>query len=202
MAVTDNERPPYVAWEYRPVEDRAASIEKGHYATKDVAFAVITRPGSRDSLDKEAETWLAELSMRARKNEFRSDWLQALQQSYQFWKTGEEAPVSGTPIRGWQVLSPSAQKELIGLGIRTVEDLAALPDSELNPIGTGAVSYKQKARAWLDAASGNGKIAEQMADLSQKLTALTELTRKQAEEIDRLRAMVPQEKANPLAVKG
>lgn len=33
-------RPPYVTFEFRAEEDRAASIEAGHYVSKDVAYAL------------------------------------------------------------------------------------------------------------------------------------------------------------------
>jgi len=185
--VVDNSRPPYVMFERRAVEDRAASLAAGHYVSKDVDFAIITRPGSRDTLDKEAIVWLSEIREKGRMNAIPSTWFEAFNASYKAWKDGEEVPPNGTPIKGWPILSPSAQKDLIHAGIRTVEDLADMPDQELSVIGTGALSFKQKAKSWLAAAQDTGKLAEQMAALVVQITELTTLTRNQAAEIDKLR---------------
>jgi hypothetical protein len=190
MSTVDNDRPPYVAWETRQVEDRNASIAAGHYVAKDVDFAVVTRPGSRDSIDKEALVWLSELREKSRKGELPARWYEAFKESYDFWKKGEEAPISGTPIKGWPSLSPAAQKTLIGAGIRTVEDLAGFSDSELSTLGTGALSFKVKAQSWLSAANGAGKIAEEIAAQKVKVAELDALVRSQADLIKTLQSQL------------
>lgn len=197
MAIDDN-RPPYVVFERRPVEDRNASIAAGHFVSKEVDFAIITRPGSHDSLEKEAKIWLSEIREKARKNEggVPSTWPIAFDAAYKAFLEGEELPVSGTPIKGWPVLSPSAQKDIIASGIRTVEDLAEIPESSLSGIGTGSVLYKQKARAWLEAAKGPGKTTEQLVAQQKQLDELTALTKSLIEENKALRAALPAQ--NPL----
>lgn len=191
MPTVDNDRPPYVVFERRAIEDRNASIASGHYCSKDIDIAIITRPGSRDNLEKEAKVWLAELREKTRQQLIPPNWYDAFNTAYESWKKGEELPENGTPIRGWPVLSPAVQKDLIALGIRTVEDLAALPDGNLGSIGTGAVSYKQKAVAWLEAAKDKGKVIEQVSALSTQVAELVALTKAQAEEIKNLRAQLP-----------
>jgi hypothetical protein len=185
------ERPPYVAWEMRSVEDRDASIKAGHEVHKEVAFAVITRPGSRDTLDKEALVWLKELKQKAKDGNVPMTWPMAFQQSFDEWLKGETGAVNGTPIKGWTAIGAAAQKTLLAAGIQTVEDLANLPDGDLQNLGTGAIGFKLKARAYLEAATGPGKLAEQMTALQVQMASLVELTKKQASEIDRLRAFEP-----------
>lgn len=187
----DGNRPPYVTFETRGIEDRNESIAKGHYVEKDIDIAVITRPGSRDTLEKEANTWLNELREKGRKGEIPPNWYEAFSASYKSWKSGETGAVNGTPIKGWSAISAGAQKTLIAAGILSVEDLAEVPDSELQNIGTGAASFKQKAKTWLEAANGVGKIVEQNAALSTKIDQLADLVKKQAEEITALRAKQP-----------
>lgn len=198
MSTVDNTRPPYVAFERRAVEDRSASIAAGHYVSKDVDIAIITRPGSRDNLEKDALTWLAEIREKGRKDEIPRSWYEGFSASYKSWKDGEEAPVSGTPIKGWPVLSPAAQKDLIHAGIRTVEDLANLPDGDVGMIGTGAIAYKQKAVAWLAAANGTGKVVEQISALTTQVKELTDLSKRLVEENALLKAQLPK----PATVKG
>ena len=191
MSTVDNDRPPYVVFERRAIEDRTASIAAGHYCSKDIDMAIITRPGSRDNLEKEARVWLSELREKARQQMLPPAWYDAFNSAYESWKKGEELPENGIAIKGWPVLSPAVQKDLIASGIRTVEDLANLPDGELGTIGTGAVSYKQKAIAWLDAAKDKGKVIEQVAALSTQVAELVSLTKAQATEIQNLRAQLP-----------
>lgn len=185
ILAADDNRPPYVAWEYRQIEDRETSLKSGHYASKDVAFAIITRPGSRDDQHQNALEWLAELKRK------KHPWFDGFSASFKAWQLGEELPTVGTPIKGWPILAPSAQKDLIHQGIRTVEDLAALPDSAAADLGMGGISFKQKAVAWLLSAKDTGKAAEEIVAQNVKITELAELTKKLIEENKALRATLP-----------
>lgn len=189
-AITD--RPPYVIWEMRGKEDRAASIAAGHLVEVDVAYAIITRPGSRDTLEKEAEVWLEELR---KSNMVPVTWYPAFKTSYENWKKGETGVVNGTPIKGWPAIGTAAQKTLLAAGIQSVEDLAAVPDQDLQNVGTGAIGYKQKAKAWLEAANGPGKMAEKQTAMQAQIDQLADLVKKQAEELEKYR------KADPAAKK-
>lgn len=193
MSVDEN-RPPYVVFEMRGVEDRAATIANGYHTEKEVAFAVITRPGSRDTLEKEAEVWLKEIREKSRKGEsgVPMTWSIAFDAAYKQWLAGETATVKGLPIKGWTAIGAGAQKTLLAAGIVSVEDLADISDSELQAIGTGAMSFKMKAKAYLAAANGPGKQAEAMIALTLQVTELVELTKAQAKEIDSLRKQLPE----------
>ncbi len=191
MSFVDNERPPYVVFEQRVVEDRAASLANGRYTTKDVDFVVVTRPGSRDSIEKEAAVWLAELGEKARQGNAPVSWHTAFEAAYAAWKKGNALPVNGTPIKGWPVLSPAAQENLIRAGFLTLEDLAATADNQLTTIGTGALSYKMKAIAWLDEAKAKGTSVEKIADLTQKVSDLTTLVQTLVDENKKLKALIP-----------
>ena len=193
MSVVDNERPPYITFERRALEDRAESVKTGHYVSKDVDFVTITRPGSRDTIEKEALVWLAECRVHVKNQRMPASWLTAFQTAYEQWRTGETIPDSGTPIKGWPVLSPAAQKDLLHAGIRTVEDLATMPDQDLQLVCMGALTFKLKAKSWLDAAKDTGKLVEQLTSLTQNLSTLQSVIDKQAEEIKRLTALVPQD---------
>jgi hypothetical protein len=190
MSVVDNDRPPYVAFERRSIEDRTASLAAGHYCTQDIDIAIITRPGSRDTLEKDAKVWLMELKDRHRKGEVPQTWYPAFAESYKNWSEGLEVPATGTPILGWPPLSPSAQREIIHQGIRTVEDLANLPDGA--NVLMGGIALKQKAIAWLEAAQDKGIIAEKVSAQSVKIDELSKLVQEQAAEIDALRKRLPQ----------
>ena len=202
MSTVDNEKPPYIVFEVRSQEDRAESIAKGHYVAKDLIFAVVTRPGSRDSLDVEAETYAKNLRRQAQGGIVPMAWADAYDKALAAYKANEALPESGTPIKGWPVLSPSAQQTVIRAGFRTVEDLAASPDVELQAVGMGAISWREKARNWLAEAEKAGVSVEKIADLSQKITDLTQLTERLLNENKELRAKLPQDAPKLATVKG
>lgn len=186
MSVDDN-RPPYVVFEQRDIEDRAASEAAGHYVGKAVHFAVVTRPGSRDTFEQDADTWLRNLREKARQKQVPPQWYDAFKASYDAYLSGEEGPVNGIPLRDWPPLSPAARKTLIAAGILSVEDLANVPDADFQNIGIGALSYKQKAIAWLAQAKDSGVTAAKTAALEIQVKELVELAKKQSEEIKNLR---------------
>lgn len=172
------ERPAYIAFEMRSVEDRAASIEEGHFVAKDVPFVVVTPPGGNLVFEEPAKDWL---------NKKRSDkFFDHYSKSFKAWESGQEEPEIGVPIRSWAALSPAQAAICLAANIRTVEDLATAPANALQRLGMGAVALQKKAQAWLQAASDTGKTAEelttlrrdneemriQMAGLQKKIAAL------------------------------
>lgn len=176
-------RPPYVQFELRAVEDRAASQDAGHYVAKDVAYAIITPAGSRDRIEKIAEEWLRDMGEQVRQERLPIEWHRHYQTIYAAWKEGREAPETGTSIRQWPVVSPAQVELLINLRIRTVEDLAAANEEAIARMGMGGRALKQKAVDWLASASGIGKNVEVTAALRAENETLKL-------EIDRLKTAV------------
>lgn len=159
------ERPPYVQFETRAVEDRNASIEAGHYVAKDVDFALITPQGSKDVVERIVSEWFEKLVQDVKEDRFPADWLRAYRAYYKEWKEGREIPLDGTPIRNWSLLSPAQVKMLLDINVRTVEDLAGANEETLGRIGMGGHDLKAKAKAWLDSAQDKGKLAQRIAAL-------------------------------------
>lgn len=200
MSIVDNDRPPYVAFERRAVEDRAQTNAAGHYVSKDVDFVVLTRPGSRDTVEKEVSVWLKESEVNVKNQRMPAPWLTLFREAYAQWKAGETLPENGTPIKGWPILSPAAQKDLLAAGVRTVEDLAEIPDTDLQGICMGALGYKARAKSWLASAKDVGVVAAKNTALEQTVAELTATIAAQAAELKRLSALIPQP-ANPLVQK-
>lgn len=197
MSTVDNEKPPYVAFEIRSVENRAESIAKGHYVARDVIFVTVTRPGGRDSHEEEAESWISKLEKRALEGQVPGAWPVAFRQALEAFKRNETLPETGTPVKGWQVLAPSAQQAIIRAGFRTVEDLAKASESEIASIGMGAISYRQKAQAWLAEAKEKGTSVEAISSLKQQVDELTSLAERLVEENKALKAQLPQPQKLP-----
>jgi len=168
------ERPPYVTFELRAVEDRAASIAEGHYVSKDVAYALITPSGSKDRIERIVEDWFDQLSASVQEERFPREWLKAYQGAYEDWKAGNAPLLVGTDVKNWPVLSPSQVKLLVDLGIRAVEDLAVANEETISRLGMGGRALKQKAVEWLSSAKDTGRQVEEITALQIANKELTE----------------------------
>ena len=166
------ERPAYVRFERRPVEDRDASVRQGKFVSKDVDYALVTPPYSRDVFEQVAPEWLAQMQKDSTSGRLPLAWYENYVESYERWKRGEEMPLTGTPIKGWAVLSPAQMKNLIALNILTVEDLASINDEGLRRIGMGAADLRDKAKAWLSQTKDKGPLTMENASLKAENAAL------------------------------
>ncbi|MEN6537324.1 MAG: hypothetical protein ABFD89_26970 [Bryobacteraceae bacterium] len=182
-------RPPYVTFEFRAEEDRAASIEAGHYVSKDVPFVLVTPMGSKDRHESPADEWFARREQDAAEGRFPREWLSAFKGAFAEWKAGREIPLNGTSVTNWPVASPAQVKMLLDLKVRTVEDLAEANEETLNRLGMGGRTLKQKAQDWLASASDRGKVSEQLAGLRADNEAL----KQRNEQLEKqLREVIPQ----------
>lgn len=173
MSVTQNEaRPPYVTFHQHAVEDRNASIEAGHYMSKDVDFVHITPQGSKDCVELQADEWLQMIADEARKGRFNPDWVKSYKSMYEAYKDGQEIPLEGTSIKQWPPASKGVAENCIALGLRTVEDLAQANEEAIRRLGMGGRSLKQKAVDWLSASSNVGKVSEELSALRVRTETL------------------------------
>jgi len=172
MVQIAEDRPPYVQFELRAVEDRSALIETGHYGSKDVAFALITPAGSKDRVERNAEEWLEHIRTQVEEERFPAAWYRAYRDSFEDWKKGNEPVLEGTDVRNWPAASPAQVKAMLNWNIRTVEDMAKANEETLRRLGMGAMALKERAQEWLSVSSTKGKIAEQIASLRAEMADL------------------------------
>jgi len=192
------DRPPFIKFEVRPHEDRNASIEAGHYVAVDVDYAVITPAGSKDEIPRIFNEWIEQLTQGIRDGRFKPEYVQAIKGMYEAWKEGLEIPVDGTPIKGWPVLGPSDQENVIAVRIRTVEDLAEANEQTLMSLGIGSRTMKQKAQAWLDSSNSNGKATEKISALQSELKDQKNVNEKLQENLDILMIRLEALESNPV----
>ena len=193
-------RPPFVDFETRSEEDRAASVEAGHYVGQDVDFALITPMGSKDRIERRVQEWFRMLEEQVAEGRFEASWLDQYKAHYKAWKSGQDIPVSGTPVRTWPALSATQVKTLLSARVHTVEDLASANEETLHRIGMGARALKDRAIEWLSAAASVGRTAEELAALK---VANADLAARNDELTSQLRALMArlEEKAAPAARK-
>lgn len=165
-------RPPFVKFETRTIEDRAATIEQGHFVGKDVDFIVVIPHGQEGKLviEQPYGDWLAKMKPQAgmewraagagmdtppmQATRFPRDWLDKIEEGYKAWKEGREIPLEGTALINWPVLPPSIREVALALHIRTVEEFASMTDDTAARIGMGAIALRQRAVDWLRMGSG------------------------------------------------
>jgi hypothetical protein len=148
-----------VQFEKRAVEDRQASIAAGHYVAKDVDYVMVTPAGGNLVVEDIADNWLKK--KRASNDPFADNY----ERAYAAWCSGQEIPVDGIPLKNCPMFSPADVANCLRVNVRTVEELATLPEQGLQNIGMGARALKQKAQAYLESAASVGKGAAELASL-------------------------------------
>lgn len=164
-SLEEKDRPAYIRFERRAVEDRAASEREGHFVSKDVDFAIVTPVGTKDEIPRNMAEWIPHLKQQVREGRLPASHEEHYIKCYEAFKKGEDLPTTGTPIKGWPVLSPAQQTNCIAANVRTVEDLAILNGEGAQRIGMGAQEMKSKAEAWLKASKDIGLVVQSNAVL-------------------------------------
>jgi hypothetical protein len=169
-------RPAYVMFEVRSEEDRAASVAAGKFVGRDVNYVIITPPGSKDTVEKPADEWIAQNEKMGRLGRMPIAWVDGYKTKYEEWKKGNatDGAVSGTHIRLWPALGPSQVAQVLAANVLTVEDLAQANETTLANIGMGGRALKEKAIAWVASAKDIGVVSERINALEQNLKLLTE----------------------------
>lgn len=97
--------------------------------------------------------------------------------AYDAWLAGNEIPQNGTPLAAWPGASKEQVKGFRMHGIGTVEEVAALTDSQIVKIQLPNVrENREQARRFLDSTDAN-RAAEQLRMADEKIAALEDRLR-------------------------
>jgi len=162
------DRMPYVRFERRAIEDKTGSLAAGHYVAKDIDYALITPPYSKDVFETKVTSWFAQLEADKNGGRIHPDWVERYHRMYEAWQKGQELPLDGFPIKGWGVISPAQQETLIKMHILTVESLAAITEEGIRRVGMGGTELKKKAETWLKQLKKAGPATVEIAALSRE----------------------------------
>lgn len=154
---------PLIRFTREAVDIPGAVSPTGVVQTRDVEYVHVTPPYSKDEVVKKAKAFFEECAQKVGAQRMPREDLAAYQQQYDAWKQGLEIPLVGTPIRGWPVLSPAQQENLIRAKIPTVEYLSEVNEEGLRAIGMGGTEMKRKAVAWLAQAKDKGPLTLEIA---------------------------------------
>lgn len=169
-------RPPYVEFKRVALPDPVKSQELGRRVTKDVDFAFIMQPGSKDQVERVAEEWLASIKQKAidaTADAYPDEWVKAFHDKYKAWKDGHDAPLNGTSVKEWAYLSPAQAENFISMGLLCIEDVAAMTEDAMNRFGMGARELREKAREWLQGQKSASSLADENKELRKQLADLT-----------------------------
>lgn len=163
-----------VRFEVRAVVDKKKTAEAGHPIHRDADFIRIQAVGDKSNIFE---------------HEITEEEKRRFSRQYAAWKAGCEDPVSGIALKEWGILSRSQIEDLAYHGIKTVEQLAAVSDGNLKNIGAGAMSLRDKAKAYLEHVKGAGSIAKLQDQLDAANNEKEVLKRQMAEMVKRLDAI-------------
>jgi len=146
----------------RPLLDKDASEAAGRAIYRDTEFVRIMSPGDKTTIIDRPTRIVEDEPARFSKQ-------------YEMFKRGAQEQTSGTPIGLLPGISESQVEEYKYLGLRTVEQLAAAPDSVVLRV-MGMVDAKQRAQRMLNAFEGrkDSERDDRLAALEAQNKALTE----------------------------
>lgn len=144
---------------------------KGRPVYDEVEYIEIMVPGDRNNIVHRPVT-----------NEDRRKFAQ----QYAQWKAGSQETASGTPLKAWPGITRAQVEELAYFNVKTVEQLAAISDGNLQSIPF-ARGLQNRAKAYLEQAKGNAPLEAALAEierLKNHVAALTSLPSTPAIEMD------------------
>jgi hypothetical protein len=161
----------WVRFEFRPKPEYEKSAEAGRPIFSEEEWIIIMVPGDRDTVERPITP---------------QDKIRFSKQ-YDHWKATGKESVTGTPLEAWPAITRAQVEELKHFRVRTVEDLANLNDAA-TATGMGLQSLKQKAKAFIEAASGNGGAKFQAAIEAKdaQIASMQNLLKEQSEKIEAL----------------
>lgn len=140
-----------VVFYMRPRRNPLKSAEAGREVHDDVEYVKIVVPGDRDGPDRPA-------TQRDRETYAR--------QYAAFLANKSQDAASGTPLSSVPWLAPSLVADLHHFNCRTLEQLAAMPDTSAQKF-PGILALRQKARDFIELAKGAAPMAKLREELEE-----------------------------------
>ena len=148
------------------VEDGRATEEAGTLKMRDVEFVRLFMAGDMNSSPVHPVT-----------KELRERFADA----YDKWaRTRANDHIEGMPLAAWPLAPRGFVMEMKALHIRSVEDLAAVADTNIGKISDGRI-WREKAKAWLDTNKDAGAAAKYAARATSLEADNADLRRQLAE---------------------
>lgn len=183
------ETPPFVRFEDM---EHGINAEASQVAGRPIpavkTMAIIMQRGSKDEHHAIAEEWLGFIRGLAVKGEYPAVWSDRFHAEYETFKKGGEMPENGTPIKTWAALKKEQIVRVLAFNIRTIEELADLPDSSLMTLGLDGRNLRDLAKAYIADGKGSAGNAKRVADLEEENRRLKEEQARMKASIEALEA--------------
>jgi hypothetical protein len=140
------------------IKNETKSIAAGRPIVDEIDLIKIITPGSRDSFIGDATEQY--------QHRFKAQW--------ERYKAGQAQAVSGTPLNMLPWLSVGQIAEFNAVGCQTVEQLVGMPDA-MSQKFMGHHAIKQKALAYLDAATSAAPMLKLQSELDKRDEQIKEL---------------------------
>jgi hypothetical protein len=140
------------------VKNEIKSIEAGRPIFDEIDLVKIIAPGSRDSFVGDATY----------------DYQQRFPQHWARYKTNQSQEEVGTPLNMLPWLTVAQVEEFRALSVKTVEQLAGMPDSVAQKF-MGFHAIRQKAQSYLEAAKDSAPIHKMQAELQKRDDEIAQL---------------------------
>ena len=155
---SDDDKKLFVVFHRGYEVNEAKSVEAGRPVHDDIDLCTIRVPGQRDSVVHKVDHSL--------KQRFPRQWA-----AYQ---ANADQAGSGTILSELPWLTPAQVADLRAVNVRTVEQLADMPDSNAH-VMMGFHGLKQRAQAYLDAAKGAAPMLKLQAELESRDAQIAQL---------------------------
>lgn len=153
-----------------PVQNNFKSQQEGRAVFEDREMIEIIIAGDKHSVINEIVT-----------DNHRRRWAR----EYQAFKEGLELAAEGTPVEEWAAISKSQAMELKSCNVRTVEQLAALPDNLLTKaVPMGGHALRSRAQAFLKQVGDGAELAGAMARIAQQDAEIAALKKQVADVVE------------------
>lgn len=153
----EDEKDSVVKFSVRPVEVRVRNEkgeETGEIIWKDREFITLVKKGNRlNSFDGYVTP----------------EYVGRFKNAYAAFKAGRELAKTGTPLEEWPLISSASQcMQWKAIGLFSVEDLAGIGDENIGNLGTGGMTWRDKAKLWLKARKDGQATAKAASDNVEK----------------------------------
>lgn len=156
------------------------SAEQGIPIHEDKVFIRIRQPGDRlNIVERPAKD--------ADKQRFPMQWAR--------FEQNEKQATEGTPLEQWPAMTPAQIATLKAMGIFSVQQMAAVSDGNLDHLGMGSRSLRDRARAYLEAAEKGAVSSKVLAENENLRAEKAALEANLADLAARVRAMEAERKS-------
>jgi len=170
----------YVEFYLEAIKDEESSLKEGRPIFRDVEFIKIIPVGDKHTVVCRPVKKFDDHQSPSDANRW--------PKQYAAFKNKQTQVNDGTPVEEWPILTKSQAMMFKSVNVHTVEQLAAVSDTNLNNLGMGAREYREKAKAYIEnAKGGSGVLAlqeenkffkEQIEALKNQIAALSENSEK------------------------